>query len=291
MSINTKKCLICRRPNDTLYWHKDQDTGGLWVYCKGVCSRGYSLYAYCAAAGISVSDFLKNKIDFKEATPNEVTRMEWPRSFIPLSDPKAQVAIDYLHSQRGLRPGDGMYYDVDRNGIAFPYFFGDVFVGAQIRFIKPWEDKDGHLRKIDTLPGTRLGLLYYNWGQQEFMANIKGVVVVEGAFDVQALQQAFHMAYGGMIACPWRVVACSGSGATKHQLEQMKDVVKRGYKVIVAPDSDKAGLTMGQKFKDAGACTHIAFTGQTGKDWNDIYMQNNDPKQYIKWFMGKVTNV
>ena len=291
MSLNTKKCLICKRPNDTLYWHKDNQTGGLWVYCKGVCSRGYSLYAYCAGAGLSVSEFLKNKIDFKEATPNEVTRMEWPRSFIPLSDPRSKPGIDYLRNERGLQPGDGMYYDIDREGIAFPYFFGDVFVGAQIRFTKPWVDKDGHTRKIDTLPGSRLGLLFYNWNQNGFMANIKGVVIVEGAFDVQCLQQAFHAAYGGTIACPWRVIACSGSGATKHQLEQMQEVVSNGYKVIVAPDSDKAGLEMGKKFKDAGACTHIAFTGKTGVDWNDVFKQESDPKKYIKWFMERVEGV
>jgi len=240
---------------------------------------------------VSVSDFLKNKIDFKEATPNEVTRMEWPRTFRPLSDPASKNGIEYLQNERGLQPGDGMYYDVDRNGIVFPYFFGDVFVGAQIRFTKPWEDKDGHLRKIDTLPGTRLGLLFYNWNQQGFMANIKGVIIVEGAFDAQALQQAFHSAYGGAIACPWRVIACSGSGATKHQLEQMREVVKNGYKVIVAPDSDKAGLEMGRKFKDASACTHIAFTCDSSIDWNDQYKLINDPKQYIQWFMSKVNNV
>ena len=289
--IDTTRCLICKRKNKSLYWHRDSQSQALWVYCSAVCSRGYSLYQYCANAGISVSDFLKNKIDFKEATPNEVTRMEWPRTFIPLSDPRAEKGIEYLRNERGLQPGDGMYYDVDREGIVFTYFFGDVFVGAQIRFIKPWLDKDGHLRKIDTLPGTRLGLLYYNWNQQEFMANIKGVIVVEGAFDVQALQQAFHAAYGGAITCPWRVVACSGSGATKHQLEQMQDVVKNGYKVICAPDSDKAGLEMSKKFKEASACTHMAFTGESGVDWNDHYKLINDPKQYIQWFMSKVTNV
>jgi len=249
------------------------------------------LYAYCTAGGVSVSDFLKNKIDFKEATPNEVTRMEWPRSFTPLSDPKAKAAVDYLKNERGLEPGDGMYYDTDRNGIVFPYFFGDVFVGAQIRFIKPWEDKDGHLRKIDTLPGTRLGLLFAGWGQQEFMANIKGVIVVEGAFDMFAIQQAMYSAYNGILNCPWRVVACSGSGATKHQLEQMRDVIKKGYKVIVAPDSDEAGLGMARKFIDAGACTHKVFTGEATIDWNDKYKQIGNPKEYSKWFLSRVENV
>ena len=163
----------------------------------------------------TVSEFLKNKISFKEATPNEVTKMEWPRSFIPLSDPRAQPGIDYLKNERGLLPGDGMYYDVDREGIAFPYFFGDIFVGAQIRFLSPWEDKEGRIRKIDTLPGTRLGLVFQGFSQTGFMANIKGIIVVEGAFDMQALQQAFYAAYGGATICPWRVISCRGSGANK----------------------------------------------------------------------------
>jgi len=291
MIINTRRCIVCKRHNDTVYFHKDEDSGALWCFCRGKCNRGYSLYQYCAAGGISVADFLKNKIDFKEAVPNQVTRMEWPGNFIPLSDPRAEPGVKYLLEERGLQPGDGMYYDTDRKGIVFPYFFGDIFVGAQIRFIKPWEDKEGHLRKIDTLPGTRLGLVLYNFNQGNLMANIKGMIVVEGAFDVQALQQAFYAAYGNVLSCPWRVVACSGSGATKHQLEVMRDMVKKGYTVVIAPDSDEAGLNMGRKFTDAGAATHVAYTEDASIDWNDKAKLVNNPKQYIQWFMGKVNHV
>jgi len=289
--INTKRCAICQRPRDTLYWHKDPDNGSLWVYCKGKCQRGYSLYAYCAAAGVSVSDFLKNKIDFKEATPNEVTQQEWPKHFIPLSDPRAQEGVDYIRKQRGLEPAEGMYYDMERKGIVFPYFFGSVFVGAQTRFLEPFVDANGNDRKIDTMSGTRLGLLFYNWNQDVLMSNIKGVIAVEGAFDAQAIQQALNATYGSAITTPWRAIACSGSGATKHQLEQMNELVNKGYKVIVAPDSDEAGLDMLKKFKNAKACTHYAFTGKTGVDWNDVFMEENDPKEYLKWFFSKVNNV
>ena len=274
-----------------MYFHKDEETGALWCYCKGSCQRGYSLYAYCAAGGVTVSDFLKNKIEFKEAVPNQVTKQEWPRNFIPLSDPRAKEGLDYIRNQRGLDPGEGLYYDVNRKGIVFPYFFSSVFVGSQTRFLTPYVDEDGNSRKIDTMSGTRLGLLFYNWNQDAFMANIKGVVVVEGAFDAQALQQSFNKAYGGAISNPWRAIALSGAGATKHQLAQMSALVEKGYKVVCAPDSDEAGLAMLTKFKEAGACTHSAFTGVKGTDWNDIFMEEADPKEYVKWFMSKVGGV
>jgi hypothetical protein len=158
--IDTKRCLICKRNRHTLYWHCDTDNGSLWCYCRGLCQRGYSLYAYCTAAGISVSEFLKNKIITEEAVPNEVTKQEWPRSFIPLSDPRAAKGVDYIKNVRGLELADEMYYDTNRNGIVFPLFFNNIFVGAQIRFIEPRIDVDGKLHKIDTMPGTRLGLLF-----------------------------------------------------------------------------------------------------------------------------------
>lgn len=291
MSLNTKRCAICQKPRDALYWHQDPQTGGLWVYCSAACGRGYSLYSYCAAAGLSVSEFLKNKIDFKEVKQGEVTKMEWPRSFIPLSDPRAKPGVEYLKNERGLVPSDGMYYDTDREGIVFPLFFGNVFVGAQIRFIKPWLDKDGALRKIDTLPGSRLGLLFSGFSQSGFMANIKGVIVVEGAFDMFAIQQALYASYGGVMSCPWKVIACSGSGATKHHREVMQDIVRKGLKVIVAPDSDKAGLEMARKFKDCGGCTHVAFSGMSTVDWNDQFKLMNNPKEFAKWFLSRVNKV
>lgn len=291
MKINTRRCIVCKRPRDTVYFHIDKDTGGIWCYCKGLCQRGYSLYAYCHAGGITVSEFLKNEIDFKESKPNEVTRQEWPRSFIPLSDPRAAPGVDYIQNKRGLKPGDEMYYDVERNGIVFPYFFQDVFVGAQIRFIEPYMDVEGHTRKIDTMPGTRLGLIFLGWPQNELMSHVKGVIVVEGAFDMHAIQQTLYEEFNGPMYCPWKVIACSGSGVSQHQLEQLQDLVKKGYKVIIAPDSDVAGLSMYKKVRDAAAATHYAFTGKTGFDWNEALQEIVDTKEYIKWFFQKVKNV
>ena len=37
-----------------------------------------------------------------------------------------------------------------------------MFVGAQTRLLKPWVNKDGDVTKVLTLPGTRLGLVFYN---------------------------------------------------------------------------------------------------------------------------------
>ena len=79
--INTKKCPICRRPNDTVYWHSDPTDNSIWCYCTGKCQRGYSLYQYCTAAGLSLKEFLKADFAFEEAQSNEVPAMGWPSWF------------------------------------------------------------------------------------------------------------------------------------------------------------------------------------------------------------------
>ena len=96
--ISTKKCLICKggRKNDCLYWHIDEDTGSIWVWCSGKCNRAYSIYSYCYNAGISLSEFLKQDFDFQEARPNEVNKIEFPTWFLTLSDPRSKPAIDYI---------------------------------------------------------------------------------------------------------------------------------------------------------------------------------------------------
>lgn len=288
--MNTKKCLICQRPRETIHWHVDPDTNEIWCYCVGRCQRGYSLYSYCAKAGLSVQEFLKNDFDFRESPPNEVNKMVWPRSFIPLSHPDARPGVDYIRNVRGLDPSDGIYYDTNKEGIVFPLFFSGVFCGAQIRFLKEWVDESGRPRKIDTLPGSRLGLLFFNWDQSDLLAHIRGLIVVEGAFDAIAIQQALNKAYGSVVLNPWRVVAGSGSGATNHQLETLHEMKDKGYKIICAPDVDEAGLGMLAKFKKADACTHYAFTGMNKVDWNDVWKTSQDPKDFMKWFFERVKN-
>ena len=233
-----------------------------------------------------MADLLSGEFEFHESTPNEVQKMEWPSWYLPLSDTRAKIGVDYVLS-RGLTLEGDMYFDSERHGIVFPYYVDNHFVGAQTRFIKPWEDKDGEIHKIDTIPGTRLGLVFYGWNQGKFVDNVKGVFVTEGAFNSLSISQAFNKAYGGITKSPWRAIACSGSGATKHHTDTIKELKDVGMKIIVAPDSDEAGLKMLKKFKDAEAATHYALTGDPEKDWND-FLKELGPVEFAKFVLSKV---
>lgn len=289
-SISTKKCLICNKgmKNDVLHWHSDPDTGDIWVWCNK-CQRGYSLYQYVAFAGLKLNEFLKGDFDFVEARPNEVNEMNWPSTFLSMSDPRSQEGVDYVRS-RGLEVGDGMYYDTYRKGIVFPYYFSNTFCGAQIRLIEPWVDDTGEVRKIDTMPGTRLGLLFYGWNQDKFMTDIKGLIVAEGAFNAIAIQQALDHVYGGVMKNPWKTIATSGSGMSAHKLEAMKEIKDQNIKVVLAPDSDEAGLKMFKKSINNEAITHYVFTNQEQYDWNDIAKEFGKEK-FAKWFLGRIKSV
>jgi len=268
--INTKKCLICKdgKRNNCLHWHSDPDTGDLWVYCVGKCQRGYSIRSYCYHADISLPEFLKGEFDFKESMPNELQVIQWPARFISLSDSRAEPGVNYIKS-RGLTLQGDMYYDLERNGIVFPYYYDNSFVGAQTRFLVPKVHPDGEIQKMDTMPGTRLGLVFYGWQQGKFVGNVKGVIITEGAFNALSLQQALNLKYDGINNNPWRVLSCNGAGATKHHQETLKELKEQGLKIVVAPDTDEAGAKMLKKFREANACTHYAFTGET-RDWNDV---------------------
>ena len=233
--ISTKHCLICERPNQTLHWHKDSVTGDIWVYCVGKCQRGYSLRQYVHIAGITLVDFLKNDFEFREATPNEVQVMAWPTKFIPISDPRAEKGVEYIKS-RGLSLDGDLYYDIDREGIVFPYYFQNHFCGAQIRFIKTRINKDGDEQKIDTMPGTRLGMLFGMWNQSRFLTNIRAVGVCEGYFNALSLQQAFNLKYGGVAKNPWKFICTSGCNVTKHHQEVLSELKNEGIKgEVVVP--------------------------------------------------------
>lgn len=255
-----------------------------------MCQRGYSIYQYCALAGLSLSEFLKSDFDFQEARPNEVQRMEWPRSFIPLFDKRAAAGVEYIKS-RNIELDDGMYYDTYRNGIVFPYYYDNVFCGAQIRLIEPWTDEDGQLRKIDTVPGTRLGLLFYGWNQNPLPAQTRGIIVCEGAFNALSISQALTKAYGGMLKNPWKCVATSGSGSSQHHIDTIKELKDQGLKVVIAGDADEAGLKMLKKFIEADAATHYALTDNDSKDWNDILKRHNNKEEFAKWFIQKIKKI
>lgn len=268
MKKDSRFCLICNPKNRTIYFHQNEDNGKIWLYCNK-CDRGYSLEQYCSLAGIEVSDLLSGDIGFYEAKPDEVNAMAWPQTFVPLSDPRAAAGLEYIKS-RGLNDQGDMYYDLKEEGIVFPYYVENQFCGAQVRFLKERVNEDGDKWKITTLPGTRLGLLFYGWNQGKFLAQVKGVIVCEGAFNALSIQQALNSVYGGVSRCPWRLVACSGSGFTEHQAKALKELRESGLKVIGAPDTDAAGFKMLSKMKEFKAISHFVMTGDTEKDWNDL---------------------
>lgn len=271
--ISTKHCLICQRNNATLYWHKDTETDDIWVYCKGKCQRGYSLRQYCYYGGISLVDFLKGDFEFKEATPNEVQVMTWPSKFIPLSDPRAEKGVVYVKS-RGLNLDGDLYYDMEREGIVFPYYFDNHFCGAQIRFIKSRVNKDGDEQKIDTLPGTRLGMLFGLWNQSRFLTDIKAVGICEGYFNALALQQAFNVKFGGVAKNPFKFICTSGCNVSKHHQEALGELLQQGIKVIGAYDADEPGLEGIAKMVKNGCISHYSTTQDTDRDWNDMLRQH-----------------
>lgn len=280
--MNTKKCLICKRSNNTLHWHTDSDNGNIWVWCNGRCQRGYGLREYCHVAGVDLNDFLKQDFDFTEAAPNEVSRLDWPNSYIPLSDPRAEEGVAYIKG-RGLQPKGDMYYDLKGKSIVFPYYFGSTFVGAQLRLLEPWVNEKGDTVKMLTLPGSRTGLLFYNWNQEAFITEVKGIVLCEGAFNVLSLQQSLDKLYGGVLKNPWKIVATSGCGTTQHQKDKIKELKEAGIKVVCAFDSDEPGIEGLKKLKEEHLLTHYALVDDTNLDWNDKLKElgNIDLAQYF----------
>ena len=289
--IDTRKCLICngdkKHANDTIYWHQDKDTGDIWAFCNK-CDRGYGIRHYCHMAEISLPEFLKGEFDFIEAASNEITRMEWPQAFVPLSDFRAKDGLAYL-KQRGLSPIGDMYYDIQDRGIVFPYYYDNVFCGAQVRFLKERVNKDGDVWKITTMPGTRLGLVIYAYNQTNIMPHVKGFIVTEGAFNALSIQQSLDKIAGGAYKSPWKAVACSGSGGSIHQLEVFKELIGRGYKVVCAPDNDEAGLKMFKKYVKNRALTHFALTDDAN-DWNSVLQKIGHDKM-TRYFFERVKKV
>jgi hypothetical protein len=275
--LSNKHCLICKdgRKNECLYWHKDPDTGDIWVWCQGKCKRGYSIYEYCAQAGISLREFLKLSFDFNEAKALEVNASEWPRTFLSLADPASQKGVDYLAS-RGLVPSADIAYDSGREGIVLSYYYQNTFVGAQIRFITPRKTADGDDWKITTLPGTRLGYLFWGWSQNTLPPTVKYIVLTEGAFNAMSIQQSLNTRYGNLLKNPYRCIAASGSSVSDHQQDQLKVLISQGIKVIAAPDSDEAGLKMLDKLRSDRACTHYSLVLEDGLDWNDVLIRDGE---------------
>lgn len=287
--MNTKKCLICKRPNNTLHWHTNPETNDIWVWCNGKCQRGYGLRQYCHIAGIDLNDFLQQDFDFTEAAPNEVSRLDWPSHYIPLSDPRAEEGVEYIKS-RGLDPKGDLYYDIKDRAVVFPYYFGSTFVGAQSRLLEPWINDHGDEIRMLTIPGSRLGLLFYNWNQEAFITEVKGIILCEGAFNVLSLQQSLDKMYGGVLKNPWKVVATSGCGTTSHQIEKIKELKEAGIKVVCAFDSDEPGLKGLKKLIKEEAVTHYALVDDTELDWNDKLKELGHAK-LAEYFLSRIKKV
>lgn len=215
--------------------------------------------------------------------------MQWPVSFVPLSDPRADKGVQYVKS-RGLNLNADMYYDLEEEGIVFPYYFDSHFCGAQIRFVEPRLKEDGTEWKITTLPGTRLGLLFYGWNQSKFMGAVKAVIVTEGAFNAISINQALNAVYGGVANNPWRAIACSGSGATEHHTDTLKELKEQGLKVVVAPDTDEAGKKMLEKCLSRECATHYVMCPDGSKDWND-HLRDMGHDEFAKFLMSRVTKL
>ena len=280
-------CLICQPRNRTLYWHQNEE-GKIWCYCNK-CDRGYSLEQYCEIADIDLTEFLTGDFHMQEAKPDEVQAMAWPAAFIPLSDPRAAKGVEYVKS-RGLTPDGDMYYDLNEEGIVFPYYVDSHFCGAQVRFIDARINEDGSVWKITTLPGTRLGLLFGMWNQAQIRAGIKAVVVCEGYFNALALQQAFNIKYGGISRNPWKFICTSGSGVSEHQAEALKSIKEKGLKVICAFDTDEAGFKGMSKLKELGSLTHISSSAEINIDWNDI-LKRDGYEELAKLFLSNIQSV
>jgi DNA primase len=182
-----------------------------------------------------------------------------------------------------------MYYDIERNGVVFPYYYDNHFCGAQTRFIVPRVHPDGEIQKMDTMPETRLGILFYGWNQSRFIGNVKGIIVCEGSFNAISINQALNAKYGGISNNPWRAISCSGAGATKHHQEELKKLKDEGFTVVIAPDTDAAGMKMLKKFKDGDAATHYALTGCT-EDWNDLFKKMGC-QDFALFFLTKVQKI
>jgi len=260
----SKRCLTCSAKHDTLYFHVDSQ-GTPWVYCCK-CSDSMDLEDYCAINGIDMptEEEVARVTSYIEDL-NELQKMAWPRSFIPLWDKRAQGGREYLAS-RGIGPSDGIFFCTEREGIVFPYYYDSTCVGAQIRLISPGPGES----KITTVTGTRLGKLFYGWNQGDLPVNIKYLIVTEGAFNSIAIQQTLNKNYASALKNPYKAIAASGSSVGKYRSDILRELIGEGYKIILAPDSDSAGEKMLEKAIEEECITHWTRTDTEDEDWNDV---------------------
>jgi len=284
-------CMICKKEskhkNSCLYWHKNTTTNEIWVWCSGKCQRAYSIYQYSYITGISITDLLKNNTIITENKNTSIEKIEWPDSFKFLSSPESKRAIEYLKS-RNITLMDNLFFDSKRQGIVFPYYFEDIFAGAQIRFINN-TSKTETFSKITTITGTKISNLFFYWNQAPLPSAVKYIVITEGAFNAISLQQSLNHYYGGLLTNPFKCIALSGSNLSDYHAEKLRNLISEGYKIIAAPDSDMAGLKMLKKMQTQHACTHYSMVDIVDKDWNDLLIIRGH--LLAKYFLSKLRSV
>ena len=96
--------------------------------------------------------------------------------------------------------------------------------------------------------------------------------------------------YNNILDNPWKCIACSGSGLSQHHLETLKELKDKGYKIILAPDSDKAGIKMLRKAVNANAITHYNMTMENDVDWNDL-LNSVGRKRFASHFLKSIKHV
>ena len=278
----SRRCLDCNSNHNTLYYHYDRYKTA-FKYCNK-CGGSRDLDEYCAEHGIDVptEEQINRIITSDSSNDKELEVMSWPKHFIPLWQDQAKPGIEYLKS-RGIEPSDGMYFDVEQNGIVFPYYHGSSCVGAQVRFIEP-QIKDGKPWKITTVKGTKLTKLFYGWNQGDLPHYVKNLVVTEGAFNAIALQQTFNHHFKSATKNPYRFVAASGSSLGKYRKEILSELKAEGIRVILAADSDEAGLAMFQDACEAECITHWSTVSKDGVDWNDVLIEGGE-KELLAEFL------
>lgn len=285
--INTTRCAICKKPRKTVYWHQNENND-IWCWCCS-CDRAYSLYEYCKVGNISIKELMQSDFTFESGNPEEVQKIEWPAPIRSISNPIAKPAHDFL-KERGLTLEGNLYYDIEYNGILFPLYFSGYFCGGQIRLIEPWKIKDNEKEvKMITIPGTKSSLLFYNWDQSFFHLPYRGIIITEGALDCLSIEQALNSKYG-VSKNPWKVIATNGAGASDHHIKTIKELKDKGLTVVLASDSDEAGLKMLVKFKQANAITHLASTCEFKIDWNDK-LRELGHDEFAKYFIKQIAKV
>ena len=96
--------------------------------------------------------------------------------------------------------------------------------------------------------------------------------------------------YGGVLKNPWKVVATSGCGTTRHQLDKLKELKNSGIKIVCAFDSDAPGLKGLGKIVKNEAATHYCLTGDSDKDWNDM-LREKGHDELAKFFLKNIKAV